>query len=199
MHMQLRIAKTNIRITFFFAVGMTVFSFVQHTAAVLSVLSAALLHELTHLVCLHFCGVHPEYITIGLFGMRMSDECVRLLHYKKELLCTLSAPLCNLLCFALLLPLCNAYEVCQTACAMHFSLGFFNLLPLRCLDGGRSLYCLLSLFCTQEKAEKYMNITEWVFYFLFLCILACVSIFIKPNPSAVLFFIYISFLFLFRK
>lgn len=197
--MRFSIGKTKIHITFFFAAGMVLFSVWQGGTAALCVLSAALLHECTHLFCLYLCKAAPSELTVGLFGMRLSDEAVRLLPYKKELLCTLSAPLMNLLLAVVLLPFLQHGALVQTLFAMHFSLGIFNLLPFRCLDGGRSLLCLLYCFYPQVKAERVMHAVEWIFFLLFLLFLAVYFFTVRFEPSALVFLFYLAFLLFFRK
>ncbi|MBE6813341.1 MAG: hypothetical protein E7523_10745 [Ruminococcaceae bacterium] len=197
--MRFTIGKTKIRITFFFAAGMAFFALWRGGAAVLCILSAVLLHECSHLFCLHTCKAVPSELTVGLFGMRLSDESTRLLPYKKELICTLTAPLLNFFCSVLLLPFLQNGEEVQTLFAAHFSLGFFNLLPLRCLDGGRSLLCLLLSFYPPSKAERLMNVTEWIFFFGFFLFLIVYFFTVRMEPTALIFLFYLSFLLFFRK
>lgn len=165
----------------------------------LSVLSAVFVHECTHLLCLYFCKAPPKVCTVGLFGMRLSDESVRLLPYQKELLCTLSAPLMNLAFSVALLPFFKSGEVVQSLFAMHFSLGFFNLLPFRCLDGGRSLFCLLCRLVDMQKSERIMAATEWLFFVLFLLFAGIYFFCVRFEPSLLVFLLYLSFLLFFRK
>ncbi len=193
------LGKTRIRITFFFAVGLTLFSLQTDMITVFSVLSAVILHEAMHLVCVTRYAGAPQEITVGLFGMRMTDENLRLAGYKREAVCALAAPFVNLICFAFLFGLSVPFPQLQTAAAVHVSLGLCNLLPLRCLDGGRGLLCILYFFYPQEKAEKIMNVTEGIFFFVTWGLLLAYIIFLKPTPTAVVFLLYLTFLFLFRK
>lgn len=197
--MRFSIGKTKIHITFFFAAGCALFALWRGGIAVLCVLSAVLIHECTHLLCLRICKAAPSELTVGLFGMRLSEETLRLLPYKKELLCTLSAPLVNLFLSVLLLPFLQNGEAVQTLFAVHFSLGFFNLLPLRCLDGGRSVLCLLYSFYPPPKAERLMHAIEWICFLLFFAFLVVYFFTIRFEPSALVFLFYLSFLLFFRK
>ncbi|MBR3954951.1 MAG: hypothetical protein IKJ63_05730 [Clostridia bacterium] len=178
---------------------MTLFALWRGGGAVLCVLSAVLVHECVHLFCLYRCKAVPSALTVGLFGMRLSDESIRLLSYKKELLCTLSAPLVNFVVAVFLLPILQYGDFVQTLFAAHFSLGFFNLLPLRCLDGGRSLLCLLLSFYPPSKAERLMNVTEWIFFFGFFLFLIVYFFTVRMEPTALIFLFYLSFLLFFRK
>ena len=197
--MYFKIGKTKIHITFFFAAGLSLFAVRQGGAALFAVLSAVLLHECTHVICLCVFRSAPTQITVGLFGMRMSDESLRLLPYKKEIISTLSAPLVNLCVFFCLLPFAQRNETVLTACAAHFSFGFFNLLPMRCLDGGRSLFCFLRLHLSELKAEKRMRIIEWICFFFFFVLLCIYFFTVHIEPTAVIFLFYLAFLLFFRK
>ena len=197
--MQFTIGKTKIHITFFFACGMVLLSALQGGRFALTVLSAVLVHECTHLICLYLCKSPPSELTVGLFGMRLSDEAVRLMGYKKELLCTFAAPMANFVFFLLLLPFLQGGEWVQTLSAVHFSLGFFNLLPFRCLDGGRSLLCLLCLFFDMQKSDRIMTTIEWIFFVLFLLFSAAYFFCVRIEPSLLVFLFYLSFLLIFRK
>ncbi|MBR6779629.1 MAG: hypothetical protein IKM24_01250 [Clostridia bacterium] len=197
--MLFNIGKTQIRITFFFAAGLALFSLQADINTFFSVLTAVVLHELTHCIFVYRFAGAPQRITVGLFGMCMTDEKVRLIGYKKEALCALTAPLVNIVCFVFLFCLSFLFPALKTAAAVHFSLGICNLLPLRCLDGGRGLQCLLYLRYPQAKAERMMDVTEWIFFFVMWIVLCVYMYLVKPTLSAVVFLFYLTFLFLFRK
>lgn len=199
MCVRFQIGKTRVHITFFFAAGFAFLAMQKGSVPTLCILSAVLLHECTHFVCLRLCRVQPQTLIVGLFGMRLSDECMRLMHYKRELFCILSAPLLNLLSAVFCLPFLQKGEIVQTLFAVHFSLGFFNLLPLRCLDGGRGLLCLLYLFLPPIKAEKYMTAIEWIFFLLFVLFLGGYFFTVRFEPTALVFLFYLAFLLFFRK
>lgn len=193
------IAKTKIHITFFFAAGMALLAVWRGGMTVLCVLSAVLLHECTHLFCFYFCKAAPSELTVGLFGMRLSDESTRLLSYKKELLCTVSAPLVNCCVCLFLLGFLHYGEAVQTLFAVHGSLGAFNLLPVRCLDGGRSVLCLLYALFSVQKAEQLMTAIEWIFFCLLLIFLIVYFLLVRFEPTALVFLVYLAFLLFFRK
>ena len=197
--MRFKIGKTQIHITFSFAAGMVILSLLYDSARVFSVLAASVLHEFTHLVCFLLCKTPPETVVVGLYGMRMSAENMRCLSYKKECFCALCAPVCNLFLFLAGLPFWTVGPFWQSFCSACFSFGFFNLLPLRCLDGGRALHCLLLQYGSACKAEKVMNITEWLAFAGLFLFLIFFFFFIRFEWTGAVFLFYLSFLFLFRK
>lgn len=97
------------------------------------ILSAALLHELGHLLVLYPLGGRVLGLRISIFGAELVTDAARL-SYPGELAAVLAGPAVNLLC-GLLLARGHAW----VAAGAHLSLCLFNLLPVRPLDGGRAL------------------------------------------------------------
>ena len=97
------------------------------------ILSAALLHELGHLLVLYLLGGRVLGLRISIFGAELVTDAARL-SYPGELAAVLAGPAVNLLC-GLLLASGHAW----VAAGAHLSLCLFNLLPVRPLDGGRAL------------------------------------------------------------
>lgn len=97
------------------------------------ILSAALLHELGHLLVLYLLGGRVLGLRISIFGAELVTDAARL-SYPGELAAVLAGPAVNLLC-GLLLARGHAW----VAAGAHLSLCLFNLLPVRPLDGGRAL------------------------------------------------------------
>ena len=103
------------------------------------VLGAALLHEMGHLIALRLLGGRVSAVRIGALGAVMEMDSGKL-SYTRELLVVLAGPGMNLLCAGLGLWLGNGKWL--TAIGAHLTLGAFNLLPVRPLDGGRALHLL---------------------------------------------------------
>ena len=73
------------------------------------------------------------------------------LSYTKEALAAFAGPAVNLILTALC-----AQTRWYLFAGLNLSLGLFNLLPVRMLDGGRILSCLLNAFAP-EKAPRVVN------------------------------------------
>ena len=102
------------------------------------ILSAALLHELGHLLVLGLLGGRVTGLRVSVFGAELTTDAARL-SYPGEIAAVLAGPAVNLLCGLALAGL-RAW----VAAGAHLSLCLFNLLPVRPLDGGRALYLLIA-------------------------------------------------------
>ena len=126
---------------------------------VITVGTAATIHEVGHLIALFFCLVPECRIQIGLFGAKI--ETGELLPVQ-EILCGLAGPAAS---FSLLLwrrfPVLGLIGLIQ---------GVFNLLPVYPLDGGRVLRVLLECFLPGQ-ADWFMKATKWMTWVGFLVLL----------------------------
>lgn len=107
------------------------------------ILCAAAVHEMGHFLMLRRFHVPVLQLRLTLFGaeMEMESTC---LSYGRELLVTLAGPLANLLCAAALLCLAHRNADWYAPAGAHLVLAGFNLMPIRPLDGGRTIQILLS-------------------------------------------------------
>lgn len=109
---------------------------------------ACALHELGHYWTIHFLGGDVRLIRLTAIGAEMALS--RPLSYGREGLAALAGPGANLL---LALVFCR-WEWGLLFAGLNLVLGFFNLMPVGRLDGGRALSCALSLAAGPELAQK---------------------------------------------
>lgn len=119
------------------------------------VLSAAAIHELGHWVVLRLLGARLLSLRLGPLGAVMETDSGGL-SYGRELAAVIAGPGANLLCALALSATGSGLEELVGA---HLVLGMFNLLPIRPLDGGRSLCLVLSwLFGPSgEEAARWIS------------------------------------------
>ena len=113
------------------------------------ILSAALLHELGHLLVLGLLGGRVTGLRVSVFGAELTTDAARL-SYPGEIAAVLAGPAVNLLCGLALAGL-RAW----VAAGAHLSLCLFNLLPVRPLDGGRALYLLIAALSGPAAGERW--------------------------------------------
>lgn len=127
---------------------------------VASVVTAALFHELCHLVAIRCCGGRVRMVRIGGGGaaIQIGD-----LPREKELICALAGPLGGL-CLLLL----ARWTPRLALCGMVHSL--YNLVPIYPLDGGRALACAASIILPPKQALRLCAVVRNV------CILALLGL-----------------------
>lgn len=100
----------------------------------LALLSCAL-HEGGHIVAISLVGGRVEQVTLTVVGAEITLPTT--LSYPQEFFCALAGPGVNLLLAWGFAPLSPLFA------GLNLALAGLNLLPLRALDGGRALGCLL--------------------------------------------------------
>ena len=106
-----------------------------------TVLGAAVFHELGHWTVLHLLGAKAAALWLSVLGAAMEVDSGRL-SYGGELAAVRAGPAANLLAALVLTALGG--ERWPAAVGANLVLCAFNLLPVRPLDGGRALYLLVS-------------------------------------------------------
>ena len=187
----------NIKITIGFAAAVF-FAFVFNSGYtdgyVISVVSAAF-HEIIHLLFLFICGVRRISVDILPGGIRIKSGEVRQLNYKKTILCTLCAPVFNLItagiCYIVNRKTNN--ELLTEAAVINLVLGTVNLLPLSFLDGGRAFQCMVSEKRDGEETEIITKKAEIVCLVLLGPPVLYLSFFEKMNIILIVFYAYCIF------
>lgn len=117
----------------------------------LRALLAAALHECGHWTAIVLLGGRVRTLRLSAVGAEMALDTSCPLSYTKEALAAFAGPAVNLILTALC-----AQTRWYLFAGLNLSLGLFNLLPVRMLDGGRILSCLLNAFAP-EKAPRVVN------------------------------------------
>ena len=121
-------------------------------------LLAASVHELGHILAIHFCGGRIRKLEIGAAGASIE---ILPMPPPREMICALSGPAGGLLLVLLFrqLPYAAFCALIQSA---------YNLLPIYPLDGGRVLRCVLEWFLGQHRGDNILRIIESVLRILFV-------------------------------
>ena len=116
------------------------FALVNSAQVLITVLGAAIVHELGHYLVLRGVGGQVRRIRINVFGAVMDADGTKL-SYGREAAVVLAGPAANVLCVWV----CLLFDLEMDAfMGANLILGLFNLLPLRPLDGGRALELIVS-------------------------------------------------------
>ena len=109
-------------------------------------LAAAAFHELGHILALRWFGAKIRKFRISVLGAVL--ECSGTMSYGQEIIAALSGPAANLAA-----AVAWGRLGCSAAAGVNAVLCAFNLLPIRPLDGGRTLYLLLAWMAGPGAAE----------------------------------------------
>ena len=107
---------------------------------VFSFYAAAAIHELCHILALHYFRIPIYSITLGISGAVIRTAP---LMAKQEFICAAAGPAGSFLCILLsrTFPLVAVFGFVQ---------GIYNLLPIYPMDGGRMLRCFCQIFCPRH-------------------------------------------------
>lgn len=126
---------------------------------------AAGLHELGHFAAARALGGRVSCLRLTVTGGNMELDGRRSLTYAGELCAILAGPAANLVLALLAARLGERWGPGYLLAGLSLSLGWFNLLPVYPLDGGRALALILSGFLSEPLAGRCVR----------CCTLACTS------------------------
>lgn len=122
----------------------------------LSILAAALLHELGHYAVLRLTKGTVKSITITALGVEMEARGQR--SYLQDILLSGAGPAVNLILSLLLSRLGPHWGICYLFSGAHLILGLFNLLPILPLDGGMMLWSAAAWCFEPYTADRFCTI-----------------------------------------
>lgn len=151
--------KCAVSISPAFFMLLLLFAAIDEQHLLISLLLAAVLHEGGHILLLRLCGGQIEALRITAMGAELRIRHSERLSYGREIAAVLAGPCSNLLAMYILAALAVQWnwENGFLYAGLHGALALFNLLPVRMLDGGRSLYLLLSWKTEPITAARVMH------------------------------------------
>lgn len=155
--MTIKFKETKIKVSFFFALAITLLGIFDENNTVLLSLCAAVLHEAGHLCVMIFFGEMPREVDVTPFGIRIERDESSKIGFGKEVLCALAGPMVN---FILALIFSGSFFS-----KINAAIGVLNMLPCEPLDGSKILENILLLKFSREKAEKFSLLISCVTVF----------------------------------
>ena len=160
--------------------------FLTHAKKAQVILLAAIIHELGHLLASLLCRIPILRFRIGILGARLTTKSESYSYLSEILLCA-GGPLINLLCAFLAHSLLPVTNECQLFVQASLTLGLFNLLPIRTLDGGRIVESLLLCALSPHTTDIITALLSFLSLFL-LWIFSVYALFCGINSLSLFVF-----------
>lgn len=151
-------------------------------------LAAALLHEIGHIAAAAMCGSEIKSISIYPLGadIRMSQA----KSYIAEIIIDGAGIAVNLLLFIISKAIPQS-DIASYFAICNISLATINALPVRSLDGGEMLSCVLMLRTEPDKAEKISGAVSFCAVFIMWIAAVYIFFYFDGNPSLFLLAVYL--------
>lgn len=172
-------------ISYLFLCALTVFIAIDRTGIFLPLMLSVVLHESAHILSLFLfkCKINKVKLKIGTVGIDYSD----CMNFKQKIVSIVSGPILNML-----LGVTFYFLNLKEYSAINYLLFFYNIMPIKGLDGGELLNLILSSYL---KLDKVKAIQRTVSVFFIVILFAVFLILLQNkivNYSILLFIIYLS-------
>lgn len=147
-----------------------------------SLVLAVAVHEMGHLAALRLCGARCEKLYLQCVGFRADYNGAKL-SYREEIFAAAAGPLASLF-------LAGAAAIIGEFAGMSGAffvsgisliLFFYNILPLRPLDGGQIVHMAAALIAGSDAAEKISTLLDHVI--LFFMFMAGIALLLKSGGN----------------
>lgn len=189
---EFKIKNCKVSVSFWFAVVLALFSIFDKQGIMFCSFFSAIFHELGHILCMIFLKINLKKVNFKAYAVDIILEDYKI-ERKKEFLISFAGVIFNLILFLfsfILLDIFN-FEILKHFAICNLSLGFFNILPVRMLDGGNVIYLFLLSKFEGKTAEKILDVFSCVFLgaLTFLCFIIFKNF--KINFSLILVTLYL--------
>lgn len=156
--------KTQLCVRFSFAAVITLMLIFCDEGIVLMSFLSSVLHECGHLFLMRLFGERISRVELGLFGMRIEKQGDNLC-YKKEALAAMGGIIVNfiLLCIFSFIGFFYKSTYCSAFAFVNLLIIAVNMLPVRVLDFGRCIYCLLCERLDSQSGERIIDLISFIF------------------------------------
>lgn len=161
--MRFKLFGTEIYLSFLFMAVITLMLAFDKTGLILPTLFAVFLHETGHLFMMWLRGLSPKRIKLIPASVQITNAFTK--GYSSDIVIALAGPMANLLFFGVFYynHICYGNLGTLYFALLNLVIGGYNLLPIRGLDGGTVLYCILCRFCEVNKAELVLKLVSVFF------------------------------------
>lgn len=148
-----------------------------------------LLHELAHMFMGILIRLKPKELKVNPFGVSILFESYQKSEIKK-ILVAISGPIFNIFVAIIFGFLHINSDIKEIIIYSNILIGFFNLLPIYPLDGGRILKSVLKKTCNFQETEKMLNLISNIVVII-LTAMSSILILIYHNLGILLALIYL--------
>ena len=191
--MKFKLLGTEIYISFLFCAVVTIMLLTDKTGLMLPTLFAIFSHEIGHLFMMWVIDCSPKRIKLIPASIQITTPFQK--RYQNDILVSLSGPAVNIVLFLTLYfnYLAFANKTTLYFAVLNLVIGLFNLMPVKGLDGGTILYCILAKVKGVDKAALILKIITLSLAFLIIILALTLSLRGKFNISFYIFNMSFSF------
>ncbi len=189
--MKFKLLGTEIYISFLFCAVITIMLLTDKTGYMLPALFAVFMHEIGHLFMMWVVDCAPKRIKLIPASIQITTPFQK--RYRNDILIAASGPIVNIILFLTLYFNFLAFgnQITLYFALLNLIIALFNLLPVKGLDGGTILYCILAKFKGCEKAALILKIITLVLAALIIVMAITLSLRGKFNISFYIMGIYL--------
>lgn len=154
----LNLFGVKIRLDFSFFAVLAVLLILSGSGYILWSFYACIIHELGHLIAMSGGGM--RVCSVLFYGAGIKISTCGLTSFRRELVVLLSGPAVNFLTFGIFYALSGANSGLALFAVINLCIGFFNLLPLPCFDGGRVIDLVLEQKLSPERLSMARKIVK---------------------------------------
>ncbi len=168
--MTFKMFSVSVKISFLFPAAITLLTVTSMKEAALISVVSAFFHELGHLAAIKKSGGKIKNIDFGAFGGRITLEGESGLSLKGEAFAAFGGPAVNFILALIMAGLLSftKSEIFMLPLAVNLGMGFFNILPVSTLDGGRILSALLHMRMCDKSCRIISSAVSAIFLLIIL-------------------------------